>query len=291
MTLHWWMHWFWITQLLPVLALLFVTGQCARIHPESTLEPYIAEEPWALPSSDRLEDKNILKRDVGNGSQLNLTTSHDSNSSSRTSKSLESVTNRVKINKSDIELNDTLNSTIVSLNVSDSESVNVTKASDDVDDDDDDDDKPTALASTVDPLSNSSVEKLGRAASRSLDEEDTTPISKSHVAGPLSNSHRTGLDAAAITGIALGIVVFAGVTGAVSFVVYRRRYLNKPQTLNDKCSNPDSSGYIDDSTLRENSEEMYSLDNDSFLNSLEAMTIQNYWTDNRTRRTLRSLMG
>lgn len=25
---------------------------------------------------------------------------------------------------------------------------------------------------------------------------------------------------------------------------------------------------------------MYSLDNDSFLNSLEAMTIQNYWTDN-----------
>jgi len=32
--------------------------------------------------------------------------------------------------------------------------------------------------------------------------------------------------------------------------------------------------------LQENSEEMYSLDNDSFLNSLEAMTIQNYWTDN-----------
>lgn len=30
---------------------------------------------------------------------------------------------------------------------------------------------------------------------------------------------------------------------------------------------------------QDNSEEMYSLDNDSFLNSLEAMTIQNYWTD------------
>nr|CAD7200445.1 unnamed protein product [Timema douglasi] len=66
---------------------------------------------------------------------------------------------------------------------------------------------------------------------------------------------------------------------AVSYVMYRRHYLNKPQTLNDKCSNQDSSCYIDDSTLRENSEEMYSLDNDSFLNSLEAMTIQNYWTD------------
>jgi len=40
------------------------------------------------------------------------------------------------------------------------------------------------------------------------------------------------------------------IIGAVSFVLYRRRFLNKPQTLNDKCSNPDSSGYIDDSTLR-----------------------------------------
>lgn len=31
--------------------------------------------------------------------------------------------------------------------------------------------------------------------------------------------------------------------------------------------------------LQENSEEMTSLDNDSFLNSLEAVTIQNYWAD------------
>ncbi|XP_069702712.1 uncharacterized protein [Periplaneta americana] len=108
------------------------------------------------------------------------------------------------------------------------------------------------------------------------------PISNGRVAAaaaPPSQPHH-GLDAASITGISLGILVFAALVGAVSFVLYRRRFLNKPQTLNDKCSNPDSSGYIDDSTLRENSEEMYSLDNDSFLNSLEAMTIQNYWTDN-----------
>lgn len=32
--------------------------------------------------------------------------------------------------------------------------------------------------------------------------------------------------------------------------MYRRYRWNKPQTLSDKCSNPDSSGYIDDSTLR-----------------------------------------
>ncbi|KAL0267856.1 UNVERIFIED_CONTAM: hypothetical protein PYX00_010007 [Menopon gallinae] len=88
------------------------------------------------------------------------------------------------------------------------------------------------------------------------------------------------LDAGSITGITLGIVVISGFIGAISFVLYRRRYLNKPQALNDKCSNLDSSGYIDDTSLRENSEEMYSLDNDSFLNSLEAMTIQNYWTEN-----------
>lgn len=62
---------------------------------------------------------------------------------------------------------------------------------------------------------------------------------------------------------------FAGV------FLYRRRYNNKPQAL----SEPDLSVYIDDSTIRDNSDEMYSLDNDSFLNSLEAMTIQNYWTD------------
>ena len=46
------------------------------------------------------------------------------------------------------------------------------------------------------------------------------------------------------------IPVFFYIIGAVSFILYRRRFLNKPQTLNDKCSNPDSSGYIDDSTLR-----------------------------------------
>ncbi|XP_049834063.1 skin secretory protein xP2-like isoform X2 [Schistocerca gregaria] len=121
--------------------------------------------------------------------------------------------------------------------------------------------------------------------------EADAPVSRGRVAPAAPPT--AAMDAASITGIALGIVVFSSLVGAVSFVMYRRRYLNKPQTLNDKCSNPDSSGYIDDSTLRvssskghrvmtykENSEEMYSLDNDSFLNSLEAMTIQNYWTDN-----------
>jgi len=83
-----------------------------------------------------------------------------------------------------------------------------------------------------------------------------------------------------VSGVTLGTAVLLGLVAGGGFVYYRHRMWNKPQTLSDKCSNADSSGYIDDSTLRENSEEMYSLDNDSFLNSLEAMTIQNYWTDN-----------
>ncbi|XP_032678935.1 uncharacterized protein LOC116847733 [Odontomachus brunneus] len=94
------------------------------------------------------------------------------------------------------------------------------------------------------------------------------------------DSTRSAADIAAITGSCLATVALLSTMGSLGFIMYRRKYLNPPQTLNsDKCSNPDSSGYIDDSTIRDNSEEMYSLDNDSFLNSLEAMTIQNYWTD------------
>lgn len=73
-----------------------------------------------------------------------------------------------------------------------------------------------------------------------------TPLS----AGPDTPESESGLDAAAVAGICFGTLVLLALAGATSFVLYRRRYLNKPQTLNDKCSNPDSSGYIDDSTIR-----------------------------------------
>nr|CAI5854918.1 unnamed protein product [Callosobruchus analis] len=97
------------------------------------------------------------------------------------------------------------------------------------------------------------------------------------------------LSAAGITGITLGCVVVVGMLSAISYIIYRNRGLNQPQVLNDRCSNPDSSGYIDDASVRDNSEEMYSLDNDSFLNSLEAMTIQNYWTDTDNSEEMYSL--
>ena len=87
------------------------------------------------------------------------------------------------------------------------------------------------------------------------------------------------VDIAAITGSCLATVIIISTMASFGFIMYRykqtqinkqnmfsnstnftnlcfifcrrRRYLNPPQTLNsDKCSNPDSSGYIDDSTIR-----------------------------------------
>lgn len=63
-------------------------------------------------------------------------------------------------------------------------------------------------------------------------------------------SQSSNLSPVSITGISFAVIIIAALVAATSFVMYRRRYLNKPQTLNDKCSNPDSSGYIDDSTMR-----------------------------------------
>lgn len=58
------------------------------------------------------------------------------------------------------------------------------------------------------------------------------------------------LSAAGITGITLGCVVIVGVICGVSYFLYRNRGFNRPQVLNDRCSNPDSSGYIDDASVR-----------------------------------------
>lgn len=84
----------------------------------------------------------------------------------------------------------------------------------------------------------------------------TVIVTKEFVSAKISNTENISttprLSAVSITGISFGVIVFAAFVVVTSFVLYRRRYLNKPQTLNDKCSNPDSSGYIDDSTMRVN---------------------------------------
>lgn len=58
------------------------------------------------------------------------------------------------------------------------------------------------------------------------------------------------LSVAGITGITLGCVVVVGVICGVSYFMYHIRGFNRPQVLNDHCSNPDSSGYIDDASVR-----------------------------------------
>lgn len=54
------------------------------------------------------------------------------------------------------------------------------------------------------------------------------------------------LDAGAISGICVAALGLCAGVATAGVLAYRRRYVNKPQTLNE----PDSSGYIDDSTIR-----------------------------------------
>lgn len=65
------------------------------------------------------------------------------------------------------------------------------------------------------------------------------------------------ISAAGIVGITLGCVTIIASIIFISFVVYRNRGLNRPQVLNDHCSNLDSSGYIDDASIRVCSTQFY----------------------------------
>ncbi|XP_065159650.1 uncharacterized protein [Atheta coriaria] len=131
----------------------------------------------------------------------------------------------------------------------------------------------TSASSTFNATEEETLSTL-ETAYKEADNESMTAFDRS---APAADSGR--LSAAGITGITLGCVMLVALVCGASYVWYRNRGFNRPQVLTDRSSNLDSSGYIDDTSVRDNSEEMYSLDNDSFLNSLEAMTIQNYWTD------------
>ncbi|CAL1301027.1 unnamed protein product [Larinioides sclopetarius] len=95
-----------------------------------------------------------------------------------------------------------------------------------------------------------------------------------------------------IAGVVIGVLVCVTLlSSAVIYLLYRR-YNGKCASVVEGKFNSDNCGYLDDSLRssiylnnhielpKESSEEMSSLDNDSFLNSLETMTIQNYWADN-----------
>lgn len=284
MTLHWWMHWFWVT-LLTLIA-------CATINaaPQS-------EELQRLPTDMTTHDRHAERQ----GRAMYFT----KNPTTTTEKAIVSNTTKA-INESSVKINDELrnetvfnmtdgldyNNTVIVGDANIAEEANsnvsmtsvgvlsnsterpVTKRRNNLTRHPEDSKQPEANIETL------SESKIVTEKPLSLE----TTYLHTRIPDALESSRRVieqerGMDAGAIAGVSFAGLVLAALAGSTVFVLYRRRYLNKPQTLNDKCSNPDSSGYLDDSAVRDNSEEMYSLDNDSFLNSLEAMTIQNYWTD------------
>lgn len=101
------------------------------------------------------------------------------------------------------------------------------------------------------------------------------------------------LTGSGIVAIAMCIfLVLVTTAGASGYWWYRRRYLlNRPETLSERYAPSETGlgaaedifrvGYVHSPELprQDSSEEMYSLDNDSFLTSLEAMTIPTYWTE------------
>ncbi|GIY44406.1 uncharacterized protein CEXT_785111 [Caerostris extrusa] len=100
------------------------------------------------------------------------------------------------------------------------------------------------------------------------------------------------LSSGIVAGIVIGVLVCVTIlSSAVIYFLYRK-YNGKCAGVVEGKFNSDNCGYLDDSLRssiylnnhielpKESSEEMSSLDNDSFLNSLETMTIQNYWADN-----------
>ncbi|CAN7937905.1 unnamed protein product, partial [Ixodes hexagonus] len=93
----------------------------------------------------------------------------------------------------------------------------------------------------------------------------------------------------AVAGIVIGAVSLLALLAGLATYVFLRHPSLRLLGGRDKTSS-ENVAYIDDSVRsgymnthielpKENSEEMTSLDNDSFLNSLEAVTIQNYWAD------------
>ncbi|GFU40945.1 uncharacterized protein NPIL_338571 [Nephila pilipes] len=109
---------------------------------------------------------------------------------------------------------------------------------------------------------------------------------------PSLDYEKIKLSSGAVAGIVIGVLVCVTIlSSAVIYLLYRK-YNGKCASVVEGKFNSDNCGYLDDSLRssiylnnhielpKESSEEMSSLDNDSFLNSLETMTIQNYWADN-----------
>ncbi|XP_060537408.1 uncharacterized protein LOC132708823 [Cylas formicarius] len=251
MTNYWWMHWFWITFYLHVISgetLMNTLHSIATTDlPTVTLENFeksLSENATFDPPSTTSSSKSISKASK-NFTSIKYVPTPNKNSIKSKLMEFSEENNSSRVTDTNKEL------TVINTNV------NLTEYQPDTDN----------LTYNGEDINNN--QSLIQNSERLGIEEEITDIEKTN----------GNLSAAGITGITLGCIIVVGVVCVVTFFVYRTHGFNRPQVLNDRCSNPDSSGYIDDASVRDNSEEMYSLDNDSFLNSLEAMTIQNYWTD------------
>ncbi|XP_026319664.1 uncharacterized protein LOC113230114 [Hyposmocoma kahamanoa] len=286
MTLHWWMHWFWVTALLTIQA---SGGQTAAVpQPQSEELQYITTD-LGEKHSERQSRAMYFPKPASTSARpppLNVTEENFLEVISKNDSVAEAVLNATqwtavettdmnltKIYQEPPKINNVtnINTTEAVTTVNPTETLNTTKKR-----------NLTRPDFVKDDSSIESALESRIVTDKPLSLETTylqTRIPPNIELYRRVESSEGGMDTGAIAGISFAALVLAALAGSTAFVLYRRRYLNKPQTLNDKCSNPDSSGYLDDSTIRDNSEEMYSLDNDSFLNSLEAMTIQNYWTD------------
>ncbi|CAG9855025.1 unnamed protein product [Phyllotreta striolata] len=263
MTHYWWMHWFWITSWI---SLTICKSLSNPLHSNATSSPILHDNATdkfnATMTSKPPEVPTTIIPNVTLQARAPSSPKHYKTSQNKIEFLFPNATakNKTKDDR-DKDVKDKVKETVI-------KNANETFA---------DDQAPaganfTAINRTENltyidadvALNHSSVQNSERFG---IDECDVATVSESN------------LSAAGITGITLGCVIVVGALSGISYFLYRNRGFNRPQVLNDRCSNPDSSGYIDDASVRDNSEEMYSLDNDSFLNSLEAMTIQNYWTD------------
>ncbi|CAG9581855.1 unnamed protein product [Danaus chrysippus] len=258
MTLHWWMHWFWVTTLLLIIACTVMNDAAPQTELHQERQPRAMYFTKNAELATRTTNETNTKADV-NGTTANTT------EIKWTPVNTDNIT-IIPLSENTTNITDYGNTTEIQNTTFTTKRTNF----------------------TITDFVKEDFTLEGSAESRIVTEKPLsleTIFLQTRIPPNVESSRRIidssggGMDTGAIAGISFAALVLAALAGSTAFVLYRRRYLNKPQTLNDKCSNPDSSGYLDDSTIRDNSEEMYSLDNDSFLNSLEAMTIQNYWTD------------
>ncbi|GAB6018659.1 hypothetical protein CHUAL_000337 [Chamberlinius hualienensis] len=109
---------------------------------------------------------------------------------------------------------------------------------------------------------------------------------------PSSSSHLQSefhLPAGTVAGIVVASIAFIGLIAAVLGCLALKRFRSYHAKTYENTYANDTFSYLDNLQVsyinhhvelpKESSDEMFSLDNDSFLNSLEAMTMENYWAD------------